>query len=89
MKLLTRGMDEQIPSVQEESLKQAQSLLSFFTYEQIKTHLLPRVHVTALRTQSAKVRGRSLSLLETSVTRMDKDESINMLNTCFQVIWKY
>lgn len=83
--IFLRAFDQNVPKIQEESLRKAPPIFECLDYEQLKSKVLPRLHTLSMKTASAKVRINSLVLMGHLIPRLDKDESQKMILTCRQI----
>ncbi|XP_078428236.1 SCY1-like protein 2 A [Wolffia australiana] len=79
--LLVRAYDDNDPRLQEEVLRRTVPLAKQLDMKLVKQSILPRVHGLALRTTVAAVRVNSLRCLGELVSSLDKQATLEILQT--------
>ncbi|CAI5517116.1 unnamed protein product [Closterium sp. Naga37s-1] len=80
--MIVRAYEDADPRLQEETLRRSAVLVSSLDFEIVRTVIMPRVHMLALRTSVAAVRVQALICLGDLIPNLDKAAVMDILQTC-------
>ncbi|CAI5473747.1 unnamed protein product, partial [Closterium sp. Yama58-4] len=80
--MIVRAYEDADPRLQEETLRRSAVLVSTLDFEIVRSVIMPRVHMLALRTSVAAVRVQALICLGDLIPNLDKAAVMDILQTC-------
>ncbi|GJP63136.1 hypothetical protein CLOP_g20211 [Closterium sp. NIES-67] len=80
--MIVRAYEDPDPRLQEETLRRSAVLVQSLDFEIVRSIIMPRVHMLALRTSVAAVRVQALICLGDLIPNLDKAAVMDILQTC-------